>query len=389
MRIVTITTDPNAGGSSKSLLNLLIGLKKHGHDIMVILPKEGFLSDNLRIHNIRFEIVSTVRMSIWPKCSSLMDVITFVPHILYNQICHINARNRIKSIVQHFNTQIIHSNVSLLSDGYVVASKLGIKHVWHIREYGDLDFGLKIYPSKTQLMKRLKNGNTIAITQGIKNHYDLSDKCRVIFNGIRSKDFDPKNPHKENYYLFVGHVNDNKGVNELIKAFISYRSAGGQKRLKIAGNCDTLYQENLLKQLRKSNHEKYVDFLGQRSDVDELMQRAVALVVPSKFEAFGRITAEAMFNDCLVIGKNTAGTKEQIELVNNEAKKKVAYLYNGSEELKNFLLETDNLDISSYHEMILAAKQIVIKKFSIERNINMTEEYLNYILDSNKNIDNE
>lgn len=39
----------------------------------------------------------------------------------------------------------------------------------------------------------------------------------------------------------------------------------------------------------------------------------MALIVPSPFEAFGLITAEAMFNKCLVIGRDTAGTKEQFD----------------------------------------------------------------------------
>lgn len=45
------------------------------------------------------------------------------------------------------------------------------------------------------------------------------------------------------------------------------------------------------------------------------MNRATALIVPSPFEAFGLITAEAMFNKCLVIGKDTAGTKNNLTMV--------------------------------------------------------------------------
>jgi len=47
-----------------------------------------------------------------------------------------------------------------------------------------------------------------------------------------------------------------------------------------------------------------------RDDVYAIMSRATALIVPSHFEGFGRITAEAMFNGCLVAGYNSAGTRE-------------------------------------------------------------------------------
>ena len=37
------------------------------------------------------------------------------------------------------------------------------------------------------------------------------------------------------------------------------------------------------------------------------------LIVPSIFEGFGFITAEGMANGCVVLGRNTAGTKEQFD----------------------------------------------------------------------------
>ena len=43
------------------------------------------------------------------------------------------------------------------------------------------------------------------------------------------------------------------------------------------------------------------------------MSHAALLVVPSRNEGFGFITAEAMFNGTLVIGRNTGGTKEQFD----------------------------------------------------------------------------
>lgn len=56
------------------------------------------------------------------------------------------------------------------------------------------------------------------------------------------------------------------------------------------------------------------------------MNRATALIVPSPFEAFGLITAEAMFNKCLVIGKDTAGTKEQFDNGQKNTIKKLLFV---------------------------------------------------------------
>ena len=56
-----------------------------------------------------------------------------------------------------------------------------------------------------------------------------------------------------------------------------------------------------------------IELLGYRKDIPELMSNAKCLIVPSPNEAFGFITAEGMFNGCLVVGKNTAGTKIQFD----------------------------------------------------------------------------
>ena len=383
MKIISITTDPNAGGSSKSLLILINGLKKLGHDVLVIIPKSGFLCDNLKMYNIPYLTVPTVKVSIWPRLKNINDIIKFLPRLIYGQCCKYITQRKIKSIAKTYNPDIIHSNVSLFTDGYKVALDLGIKHVWHIREYGDLDFGLNIYPSKKLHNAKLQKGYTIAITQGIKKYFNLSnDRNIVIYNGIKSKYQKLQNKEKDNYWLFVGHVNENKGVSDLIEAYIGYRAHGGDKRLLIVGHYDENYKNKLQKSLKQHNIEQYVEFLGQRNDIDYLMQKAFALIVPSKYEAFGRITAEAMLNNCLVIGRNTAGTKEQIELGNNEIGKEIAFLFNDVKELMDTLLAVDKLNNNEYLDMISLAKEYALNNYTTEKNIELTEKFFYKVLNT-------
>lgn len=70
------------------------------------------------------------------------------------------------------------------------------------------------------------------------------------------------------------------------------------------------------------NIASQVVFLGMRKDIYSLMKDAMALIVPSYWEGFGFITTEAMFNGCLVIGRNTSGTKEQFDNGLDRHKKK-------------------------------------------------------------------
>ena len=79
------------------------------------------------------------------------------------------------------------------------------------------------------------------------------------------------------------------------------------------------------------------------------MQKATAQIVASRFEGFGFITAEAMFNKCLVIGRNTAGTKEQfdngVHITGNES----GYRFNDIFEL----VQDMKMAVSKDHTSIL------------------------------------
>ncbi|MBD9200936.1 MAG: glycosyltransferase family 1 protein [Prevotella sp.] len=43
------------------------------------------------------------------------------------------------------------------------------------------------------------------------------------------------------------------------------------------------------------------------------MRHAISTIVPSRFEGFGRCLPEAMLCNCVTIGRDTAGTKEQYD----------------------------------------------------------------------------
>ena len=95
------------------------------------------------------------------------------------------------------------------------------------------------------------------------------------------------------------------------------------------------------------------------------MKNATALIVNSKFEGFGRMTAEALFYGCLVIGKNTGGTKEIIEQVGG------GFLYNDVTALGKYMEEMLSfVGTTRYKEIISNAQERIVKTFSIEQNIN-------------------
>jgi glycosyltransferase involved in cell wall biosynthesis len=131
----------------------------------------------------------------------------------------------------------------------------------------------------------------------------------------------------------------------------------------------------LKKEIRKSGVEHRVNFLGYRTDVNEIMSKAAALVVPSLSEGFGFITAEAMFNGCLVIGNNTAGTKEQFENWDN-----IGLPYSGHQDLVDTLKTVVDNGIEFYFQMILRGQAISSSLYSQEQSSKSVYHLYNSII---------
>ena len=79
--------------------------------------------------------------------------------------------------------------------------------------------------------------------------------------------------------------------------------------------------------------QEVVHFLGERPDIEALMQKARALIVPSRYEGFGLCMPEAMFTGCPVIAHDTAGTHEQLDNGLRMTDEEIAYRFSSPEQL--------------------------------------------------------
>ena len=52
---------------------------------------------------------------------------------------------RILNSLKNYNYNFIHTNSSVTNLGGYLSNKMKIPHIWHIREYGQDDFNLKIW----------------------------------------------------------------------------------------------------------------------------------------------------------------------------------------------------------------------------------------------------
>jgi glycosyltransferase involved in cell wall biosynthesis len=375
MKIIYILSSATKyGGASKSFLNMLRGLIiEKNIEPVVILPEYGALCEILQNDKIPFKVLPYY-FSIYPRLRKgkvLQYRILFVPHLFVKIFFNIIAIIRLIKFIKKRKPDIIHSNVGPIHIGFHVARILKIPHIWHLREYQLLDFNMHPFPSMNNFKKKLqsKNNHCIAITKNIFNYFSLNGNAKIIYNGVLSCENKVFIPQKEKYFLFAGRTTPNKGIGNLILAFTEVVKFNNEYKLYIAGDTnDKEYKNTIYKLVEKNNLKDKIIFLGMRDDIYNLMSKATALIVPSLFEGFGRITAEAMINGCLVIGYNTAGTKEILESEN------LGILYLSDEELIKIMIEITDKGIENYYSKILKAQDRAVSLYSIEQNVNAIYE---------------
>jgi glycosyltransferase involved in cell wall biosynthesis len=145
-------------------------------------------------------------------------------------------------------------------------------------------------------------------------------KLSVVRNGIRLRQVAPDRSGirtrlslgpADRMVLTVGRFTEQKGHRLLIEAMPAILEAGEDIHFVWVG------QGPLEPQLRGAVHRRglgrWVHFLGQRSDVPELMAAADVFVLPSAFEGLPLVVLEAMAAGLPVVGTLVCGIAEVVE----------------------------------------------------------------------------
>lgn len=374
-KVLYVTNSSSLYGDNKALLNIIDGVTSKGIIPYVILGSEGIMSDELKRRKVLYRVIKQY-FSFYPSLNSIRDLILYIPRLLRMFVFNVLAVIKLSKIVDVFHPEIIHTNVGPVQIGFIVAKIKKIRHVWHIREYQDLYFNKFIFPSKKIFLSRLRSNEnfSIAITEGIKNYYKLSKNAKVIYDGVIKNERTLFNPIKNNFFLFVGRVEEAKGVEKLVKAFAEFCISNSDIELYIAGEGNQKYLSTLYRSIDELNISNRVKFLGYRNDIYDLMSNAMSLIVPSRFEGFGFITVEAMYSGCLVIGNNTTGTKEIIE------KENLGVLYSGHDELVSAMKQILDDGIEYYFSMIKRAQKRAVELYTQEISATNVYNYYKEIL---------
>ena len=376
LRILFISHEKNLNGSSKSLLNIIEMLEQE-HTIYVLTRfSDGAVYDELSRHNVTI-LVYKYFLARKSRNTTSEWILKRLKYNFYSKFENQKTAKTVAKIVKDKKIDIIHSNTSVIDIGGLISQYTGVPHIWHLREFGDLDFSM--YPATFNLnYKKWMNSHAerfVCISQAIYNHYDyLDEKKRIlVYNGVDKRNILERNYIRQNNiikFLIAGRILETKGQYEAIAACELLLQQGVKNfELHIAGS-------GKLNKEYSSEIMKHIVIHGFVKDMPSLRKNMDVELVCSNAEAFGRVTAEAMLGGMPVIGSNTGGT---VELIKHE---KTGYLYSKGNikelagYMKEFICNTTQIE-----KMGNCAKEYALEHFTIEHCVtqllNLYQEELN------------
>lgn len=312
MKILFVTHTAHKYGAGRSLLAMVDGLTKKGVSCHVVMHQKGPLAAELDIRGIDNTVV---RFKWWVSNQSNPLKRTL------RTLSHQGTASRIANIAQKWGAEMIHTNGSVTPVGAMAARKAKIPHIWHIREYGEEDYGLTYdygFAKSAQMMASLSY-RMVIISEALAKKYTpyvSPQKYTIVGNPIAIDEpiVVQAAAREESIPLVVtlGYLHPGKGNEDAILAVIELLKRGRQIELNLVGDGAPTYVDSLRELVIQNNAEDHVSFLGYLDDPGSILQMADILLVCSRSEAFGRVTVEGMLHKKPVIAARAGASSELV-----------------------------------------------------------------------------
>lgn len=356
------------GGITKVLCNLANELADHFDISILILIKDKISFYHLD-HRIKIISVDSYQHTAFTVgCVGIEKHFSWIPFknnikkYFYDYGAHKTMIEWLTNNQNQYDTFI--SCMYKLSIGISMNRKLSKKTIaW---EHTDHRIGGKLFnPLRKKNYKNLKA--LVAINSQTFNFFQKLNKISYLIPNIMDEMFEKVefNNEKENIIIFVGRLDKNKNVKDLLEIF-ECSNIPNTWKLFIVGNGTE--RKNLENQIKNYKKKSRITFFGSKNsnEVLEMYNRSKIFAFTSLIEAFGNVLVEAMMcGNALIAYDCDTGPADIINekngflipLNNKEMfKEKLEYLTNQPETL-------DKLMRSSYEESFSWKKDTSLKQW--------------------------
>lgn len=321
--------DDKVMGSTLSLYNMIHALQSLGCECIVALPGDGPARDYLSARGVRC-ITARYHVDFVGRGGWLHRILSFPYRYIRDSRHHRQAIDTLCRQLAETHIDIVHTNTAVLDFGPKLARRLGVPHVWHLREFIDLDMGFRPFLGWRYLRKTIQSTDaTISITRAIAHHYGVEKltNSHILFDAVRSRKDIKQGVNRLPQFVFCGQLAPHKGPDMAIRAFCRFAPTHPEFQFLLMGTAaDASYEASLHNLVPAELHDR-VRFMGYVKDTDTIFAQSAALLMCSRNEAQGRVTVEAMLQGCPVIALNSGGTREII------TNKKTGHLFDDEQQL--------------------------------------------------------
>ncbi len=351
MKVCHVINSLNRGGAETHLLELVTAQSNAGFYVDVVVIGE----DNSNIFSIKSEISNSCNKIHRLKGPRMFNVVSYI---------------KLQKIIKKNKYDIVHSHQPRSDFMVFIIKKIFFsKNVfkWIVSIHGKYD---------SYLSNDFKKIFKLYFFKILVNAWKQSDSVIVISNEVENwlrKHTKEIKPHVINYWIslkerkdyefnstislgFLGRLNKNKGIEDLIK---SLNNLEIDFKFKIGGFGSATYIE-FLKQIMNKNVRNKSTFLGYVEDQSKFFESIDLFVFPSFSEGLGLVLLEAMSYQKICVTRN-------VEPMNQFINRENGYLFNNNEELMNCILEASK-DINNkeiYYKKIENTKK-VLEVYDIE-----------------------
>jgi glycosyltransferase involved in cell wall biosynthesis len=311
MRILWLSHGEEIGGAEASLAESVTALAERGHELHVVLPQEGPLSERL---------ASAAGVYIcWHNYWASTRHIPLRDRLRWIAYDSWTASREIARIARQTDAEVIVTNTLVIATGALAARRAKRPHVWFLHEFGKEDHGYQFHFGRPGSIKFMNQYTDLFLvnSMALQKHFAQwipATKLRRVHYGVEvPHDLPSRVPSDQTPRLvLVGHRKPSKGPQDAIAAIKLLAEAGNEVDLDLIGRGDPAFDKQLRDQVAQSGIDGRVHFVGFDEHHFELVNGADIALMCSRCEAFGRVTVEAMKLGKPVVGAESGATPELI-----------------------------------------------------------------------------
>lgn len=299
------------GGSFRSLKEHIFIMRAQFNKVIVVLVNDSLFENDYReldcqVLKLKHPLYSknSKWLPIYNKGFGLLRRISLRMAYHFHYFFEYFFSNKIIETIKAEHIDCLHLNNQPMRNfsGFIAAAKTQCSVISHIRTLHTFGFS-HFFLNEVKKCKPC----FISISQAVQQMWSkFGLTSTVIFNPILMSD--PVEIEKKFDFIYVGRLEPDKGVEDLIRTLSDFPF---KARLAILGEGSC--KKNLIQLVDLLLLSNQVFFLGYVDDVAYEIQSARILVMPSKNEGMGRVLIEAMKLKVPVIANQIGGMIELIE----------------------------------------------------------------------------